>query len=297
MRAMLVEMTERLDDTLQSDMAASRREPVRRPWPSAAPFAVATGSAPAWAARPASRFVRMVEAAEDVGQRRQEVLGLLLRTTLPLTCGGRPLLKPIWASEAMHRAYDMVWLVAQLEQCAPLPAQCFLAARAEHQIAAEIDATIRALDLADEHRVLPSSGLLRTLVRDLVELFGPVAGPLQFDTCIEPLLLPAYRRRALILAAGALVGNALGQRAIGGISVALRLQQPGRASLRVATDRPWPSLEEAVQPCGIVADMASLLESEPVAAAGPRGGSAVEIDFPVPVSSSRAAPGAAFRIP
>jgi hypothetical protein len=64
--------------------------------------------------------------------------------------------------------------------------------------------------------------------------------------------------------------------------VALRCEQPARATLRVAVDGGWTSLRESVRPCGVVADLASLLESAPVLHAEAGGRCAVEIALPLP---------------
>ncbi len=290
---MLLETTGRLDDPMPAIAAAMPARPAepRRKRPAVAagpvPLALVGRPAPTAIAHPSvSGFEQVAETVARVCASRKEMLGVLLGATLPLVCGNRPVLRPLWTNEAMHRAYCMVRLVARLERDAPLRASDRLAAGAELRLARELADTLRGLDFADDTAPLPCSGPLRTLVRDLVELFGPIAPLLRLDTAIEPLLLPAYQRRALLLAAGALVCDPLGgqgsERGCRGIAVTLRRVQPARAALRIALDGPWLSLVESARPHGVVADLASLLESEPVLVTDSRGRGSVEIAFPVP---------------
>jgi len=235
--------------------------------------------------RAASRFEEMTESAGSISGLRQEILGALLKTTVPLTTGGCPALKPLWRSEAIDRADDMIRLIARLEQTAPLSACDLFAARLERRLALELAGTFQALDVVDDSRVLPCSDLLRTLVRDLIELFGPVAGHVGLHTCVEPIQLPAYRRRALVLIASALVCDALSHGPIpggdGGMAMLLLRVDAARALFRIDMEG-WraPRVGRA-RPFEMVANLASLLEGEPVYRTRAFSGATVEIAFPI----------------
>jgi hypothetical protein len=224
-------------------------------------------------------------AVAKVFSTRQELLAFLLDATLPGAHRGRPVLWPLWANEAMQRAYGLVRLVARLEQNVPFRTCDLAAARAECRLACELAATFRALDVADDEQVLPCSDLLRTLVRDLVELFSPIAGGVNVRTSIEPLLLPVYKRRALVLAGYALVtdvlGSELSHRGGGEVTVGLSRVTKARALLRVVDSGRSVRGDDCIRPSEVVVDLAALLESDPVYRIGAAGGMAVEIVFPV----------------
>ena len=246
---------------------------------------------PTPALAPISQFERMVEAAAvPRSPPRQEMLGLLLGTTLPPSEGDKSSLNSLWAQEAMHRAYSLVRLFARLERSAPLCASDLRAADLEQRLARDLAATLRMLDIRGDSEVLSCSTVLRTLVRDLVELFGPVARIMRVNTYIEPLALPAHQRRALVLAAFALLSAALCEAsALSGardVSVTLRTG-PARGLLRMTFDGAPLPLDESLEPNGIVADLASLLESEPVPRIDADGASTVEIAFPLPSLARR----------
>jgi hypothetical protein len=235
--------------------------------------------------RPASTLEQMAEVVATGVSTRQELLGLLLETMSPLGLRGRPVLGPLWANEAIQRAYDWIRLVARLDQCVPLCARDCAAARAESRLALQIAATFRALDGADDEHVLPCSDLLRTLVHDLIELFGPISGGIDVRTSIEPLLLPAYKRRALVLVACALVtevlGGELSDRSCGDVTVTLSHVAEAKTLLRVVDSGRRVRGGACVRPPDVVVDLAALLESDPVYRIGAAGGLAVELVFPL----------------
>jgi hypothetical protein len=217
-------------------------------------------------ARPISCFEKMAEAAAMMSAHRQELLGVLLPATVPLSANSGPIHRPVWANEAMQRAYELTRMVAQLDRNAPLGHAAVAAARAELALATELSDAFRALDFVRDEQQLACSGLLRTLVRDLAELFGPVAGEIELRTQIEPVMLPAFQRRALVLSGCALVMRALGprrgQRGARVIAVTLARLGPSRVLLRVSDDgRPDPAAEPELPE--VVADLAGLLDCEP----------------------------------
>jgi hypothetical protein len=131
-----------------------------------------------------------------------------------------------------------------------------------------------ARDLGDRFRSLEVRGerdllFCSTVMRDVITGFGTLFGrPLgvTIETEIEEVLLPAYKRRALVLAAAELVTNALPHafptRHADAIEVQLTARGAMSGHLRVA-DRgagftgASPNLE-----CGVAAGLANLLEAD-----------------------------------
>jgi hypothetical protein len=231
----------------------------------------------------------MTERAASISPPRQELLSLLLLTTMPLATRGRPEFKPLWAEEATHRADYIVRLIARLERAAPLSASDFVAARLERGIALELAALFQALEIVDDGKVLPCSDLVRTLVRDLVELFGPVAGEISGEvsvqTCLEPIHLPQYKRRALVLIVSSLVCNVLGRRPIGGsgasITAMLLRVNAAQGLFRIDLEG-WPGPRTGRRkPFELIADLASPLKGEVTYRSRAFSGSRVEITFPL----------------
>jgi two-component sensor histidine kinase len=81
----------------------------------------------------------------------------------------------------------------------------------EHGLAHDVANQLRSLDLGSDTADAPCSDLLRDVVADLVALFGGGgdADRVILATQIEPLHLPPYKRRALVLATLELVMNGL----------------------------------------------------------------------------------------
>jgi hypothetical protein len=202
----------------------------------------------------------MAAQASGIALPRQSLLGVLLDATLPATRSAHPALRPLWADEAIQRAHDMIGLVAELERGAPLRRADRLAVRGEHALAVELAAAFRALSV-DDDGALPCSGLLRTIVHDLVELFGPVAGQPRLRSRIERLALPACQRRALVLAGSTLVTHALLRSADADpkaeITVTLGPSGPGSVCLRIVTERERQRVEPMQRPDALVREMAN----------------------------------------
>ncbi|GAN78015.1 hypothetical protein [Acidisphaera rubrifaciens] len=212
---------------------------------------------------------------------RQATLGLLLGATLPLVRHGCPALRPLWADEAMQRALDTVRLIATLARRAPVCGADHILTKAEFQIAGELAAAYRALDYRDDAEPRSCSEGLRTVVRDLVELFAPIAGSVRLYTTIERLSLPAFRCRALTLAASKLVVSALCTDLIDSKNLTMRVSlcRPRRGVARLAiadnVSDPARAADE------IVSDLAALLEGDLTLHANPGGGVATELRFPI----------------
>ena len=230
------------------------------------------------------RIERMAGLAGAMSMQRQAVLGALLDRILP-SCNGFTDLQPLWANEAMHRAYSMVRLVSGLEHRLALGMRYPLGAVTEYRLAAELAAMFRSLGAGDGAEALPCASALRTTVRNLIRLFGPVVGQIHMRTWIEPVDMPALKVRAIVLATSELVVNALlhafGCRSSGCIAVTLSRTEPTQAQLVVADDGWGRPQYRAHQHDGIASDLAALLESEIVYRATTGGGTLAEISFPV----------------
>ena len=211
---------------------------------------------------------------------RQTLLGTLLEATLPPSGYGRLEHGSLWVNEAMHRAYNMVRLVFALDCHASLDPTEAIGA---YRVAVDLVAAYRSLGIIDDRRLLPCSGVLRTIASDVVELFGPITGEVGLQTAIERLALPAFKRRALVLAASELLINSLlhgfVERDEGNIVVTLRQHDHGRALLRVADDGCGLALGRRLNDSGVAFDMAALLEARVMYRAPDGGGTVVEIDF------------------
>ena len=224
---------------------------------------------------------KIAAGAMAISMPRQATLGLLLGATLPSVRHGCPALRPLWADEAMQRALDTVRLIAALEHRAPVCGADHVLTNTECQIAGELAAAYRALDYADDAEPQSCSEGLRTVLHDLVELFAPLAGSVRLHTTIERLSLPAFRCRALTLAASKLVVSALCADLIDSknlrMSVSLCRPRPGVARLVVADNvsHPQRATDE------IVSDLAALLECDLASHTNLRGGVATELRFPI----------------
>lgn len=210
---------------------------------------------------------------------------MLLAAASPTVCGGRAVLRPIWATEALNRAYNMVRLVGRLEQRAP-DCNNRTGFDLEAKLGAELAATFDALAISCDEEPRPCSVLLRDLVRDLVELFGPAVGPVVLATCIDRLALPAFRQRALILLANELVSNALLQafepHRSGRITLHLAVLDRRSARLTVTDDggNVFDRARRHPSRCGVVDYLADLLESDLTYRSRPGGGMIAELEFP-----------------
>ena len=222
-----------------------------------------------------SRLVSTPPCADKLPPDTGTLLRVLLASTFPLRSGGCRVLRPLWAQEAMHRAYSFARLVDTRNRLGKSPD--------EDAIACDLGGCFRDLTVGGERNVLPCSDILRNVVTDLGALFG---GPdnITLETKIEDISLPAYKRRALVLGAAELVSNALlhafPTRLAGEIGVDLTATSPTSACLRVVdngngfTDS-CPNLEY-----GVGSALAALLEAD-LAYYRMAGWTIAEIEFPV----------------
>jgi hypothetical protein len=202
--------------------------------------------------------------SDRLTDRSDEAAGILLAATTFISHGGLRALQPLWAEEAMHRAYSMMRLLqtAQLRGNGGAPPL-----QDRHcRIAARLSLNLRTLQ-ADAMLVrTPCARILTQTVHDLVLLFGRGPGKIDIMSEIDRLTLSAYRRRALVLLANELVVNALTHAfsvgAAGLIHVGLRIIRPGLVELHVADD--GVGLSEATLPSAtsVAGGLASLLGGE-----------------------------------
>jgi two-component sensor histidine kinase len=217
--------------------------------------------------------------------RRNEILSRLLDPISPAAWGGRQVLWPLWADEMLHRTYVMVQLAASLIARSPSRDESLIACQLESAVARNLAVGLRELMVVHDNHYVPCSAGLRSATRNLVELFGPSAGLVTVGTSIEPLQLPEYKRRALVLLAVDLVSNALlhgfHRQAFGHIEVMLHPVTPACTRLVVKHNG------EAVpavfpQACHRISrDLADLLEGELIDGAEGIAGIATEVVFPM----------------
>jgi len=221
--------------------------------------------------------------AAAVPPRLGHVLGLLLDAARPGDCGGRAVLRPLWAEEAMHRAYSFVQLAMRPEMRIGL-ADCSMSRHWDHALAARLAALYRDLAITQDEVRKPCAEALRGVVHNLVALFGSGVGQVVVRTEIERLSLPAYQRRALVLAASELVVNALRHaflgRYDGRIEVTLKAHDARRTRLAVADEGIGYGRDRMAAQRGIAGGLAGLLEAELLYRPRLGGGTMAEIVFP-----------------
>jgi len=253
------------------------------------------GPIPPWPLPPAadtaparSRFEALTLLTRQTPPKAGDLLSVLLGSTIPLSGRGCQVLQPLWAGEAIHRAFGFARLVQARARGGEPSGQPAVVAGLVDAIARDLAAQFRELETGGERDMRLCSGVLRDVVTGLRALFGGSPN-ITIKTKIEDVSLPAYKRRALVLAAAELVNNALlhafrGRRA-GRIEVDLTItgapDGTRTACLRVAdngigfTESP-PNLDR-----GVASGLACLLEAD-LAYDRSSGWTIAEIAFPVP---------------
>ena len=240
-------------------------------------------------ARPAppSRFEQIAAASAGISPHRVRLLGILLAAATPASAGGRAELRPVWANEAIHRAYNMVRLVGRLDRRMPRHDQQSPAPDFETRLAVRLAATFDQLAITHDGEPRPCSVPLRNVARDLVELFGPGVGEISVATHVDRLTLPAFQHRALILLASELVTNCLlhafNVRRSGRIELQLIRHHGGAARLTVADGGNYacPDIGRVDGRCGVAEYLADLLASRLVYRPAVGAGTVADIDIPV----------------
>jgi two-component sensor histidine kinase len=230
----------------------------------------------------ASRFETLARLSCKASRRAAPVIDTLLAATCPGKNAGPPVLRPIWAEEAMHRSAAMLRLLHARRHRTTVPADL--------AVAQDLASLFRSLDAPSAHEVVPCSTLLRDIVTDLVALSGHAAAPdITLSTNIQRLRLPAYKRRALVLATVELVINTLlhafPRRTTGHIDVSLTMLGPVRAALEVKDNGIGFRDGRPNLGCGVAAGLADLLEAE---LAYFRGHAVTTAEVVFPVSDHRA---------
>lgn len=215
------------------------------------------------------RLERMAMQAHLLSPLRSRILGVLLEAANLTCCGGNAILRPLWANESMHRAYQMVRLTRMLDGSTPRgehgPGEA-AAADLEWRIAKALAEAQLSLRIARDTEQVSCSEALRDVVRYLVELFGEATGIFDISTSVERLELASFKRRALVLLAGHLVIEVLllaGRVRRGGRALVI-LDRPGpaRGRLAVGYDDDIVHFGPLNGVDGVIDDLASLLESD-----------------------------------
>jgi hypothetical protein len=181
----------------------------------------------AWISGRPSRLERLAAAAEEAPC-WPPFLYVLLATAAPGSWGGSEVLEPIWVDEAMHRTLCMIHLTSRLERQmmqrknrAAWSASCLRKAIALADSLAE-------LEIVDNREVLPCARLLGQTAGGLLHLFSSPDGEVEARIVVEDIAVAAYRRRALVLATGALVMQAIGNAMDRGRGPAISIKLAGR---------------------------------------------------------------------
>jgi hypothetical protein len=235
----------------------------------------------------ASEFEKIASGVSAISSQRAKLLGILLAAASPDSGGGRAVLRPIWATEALHRAYNMVRLIARLEQNSPRCGNRAFQPDHETKLGTELAAIFGSLAITNDKELRPCSTPLRDVVRNLIGLFEPTVGVIEVSTSVVRLALPAFQHRALILLSSELVTNCLlhafrNQR-LGRINVRLETFDSGTARLSVMDDGHFMSGEGRLRPapCSVTAYLADLLRSKVVYRSPVGGGTIAEITIPL----------------
>jgi hypothetical protein len=105
-----------------------------------------------------------------------DVLGILLASTFPTCGGGCEVLRPLWAEEAMHRAYGFVRLVDAREGRRDAMRSNPMIDGLDCVIARDLAARFREMEVVEEREARPCGTVLRDIVAGLGALFGRPGG-------------------------------------------------------------------------------------------------------------------------
>ncbi len=221
--------------------------------------------------------------AGEVPTEAGDLLGILLASTFPLAGRCCRVLRPLWAEEAMHRAYSFVRLVDSRDRRGEFRGEDPIVAQVEDAIACDLADRFSELTAGGERDMRPCASVLRNVTTGLGALFG-VPANITVETKIEDVWLPAYKRRALVLAASELVTNALLHafcgRTAGNIEVSLAALSPMSACLRVGDNGSGFTKSSPNLDYGVGAGLAGLLEAD-LAYDRMAGWTIAEIEFPL----------------
>jgi hypothetical protein len=145
--------------------------------------------------------------------------------------------------------------------------------------------TLAELRIVDDMEVLPCAGLLGKAAEGLLRLFSLPDGDFDVRILLEDVALPAYKRRALILATSTLVmqmiSSVMNCSFAPVINIELSAQGRGQWRLAVSTDAARLD-EDARESDDIVDGLADLLAAQSVRRLRRLSEVVTEIDFPGP---------------
>jgi hypothetical protein len=232
-----------------------------------------------------SQFERIATAAASISARRTKLLGTLLSAASPAVCGGSPVLRPLWATECLHRAYTLVRLVGRLERKLSPHNEQSSRPDFESVLGSELASVYNSLAINTDEEPRTCSTPLRDVARNLIELFGPVVGDINLLTSVDRLILPAFQHRALVLIASELVMNTLLHafkgRCSGRVTFEFSVIDRGTARLTVTDDgdNPFSRVSHCPARCSVSNYLADLLLSELSYRSATGGGTIAEIDI------------------
>ncbi|HEX3994365.1 MAG TPA: hypothetical protein VHX39_24595 [Acetobacteraceae bacterium] len=179
----------------------------------------------------------------------------------------------------------MIRLVARLEQNAPRRKTPSESVDFENKLGRELASIFDSLAIAPHAQLRACSRPVRDIARNLIDLFGPGVGHIAVTTSVERLALPAFQQRALVLLTSELIINGLlhafENRTTG--RIALRLARPNRGIARLVVTDDGSGLVGAkphhAAQCGVINDLADLLQSEVTYRSAPGAGTVAEIDI------------------
>jgi hypothetical protein len=225
----------------------------------------------------AGRFGTLLDEVARIPNGRQPMLNLLLDSLLPIPTQIDPDLRPIWANEAMQRAYDIVQLFSSLERARPYRGACTRCLRSEQAYANDLAEVYTEIKKLGNQAVQPCAGVLKMALLSIDGLFSAVSGVNRISCTVEVVGLKAVKRRALVLVACRLVTSILNEQTASGQDINVKLigAGPGVACLSV-----FASSEALNRYDDIVDDLADLLQAAVCRTCQDSGPTRVDLLFP-----------------
>jgi two-component sensor histidine kinase len=215
---------------------------------------------------PGSRFELIAAQSNALPPHLGDLLGVLLQAAAATESVGRPVLLPLWTEEAIHRAYAMLRLLSRQAERERGRVKDIFAAGVEFALARSLATAYGSLASPIEDEVVPCADSLAEIILNLGALFTR-GDRIVVRTCIEPLSLPAYKRRALVLCASELMINAITHAFRGGspdarIEISLLRLGNQSACLRVADNGVGFDRRRPDTSLSIAGGLAGLVESD-----------------------------------
>ena len=185
----------------------------------------------------------------------------------------------------MNRATNMLQLVLLLEESSGQEEGGGPRQRLELALAENIATLFRSLHVLPETMVLPCNETLIGIVSGLVELFTPTVGYIGLTMRVSALCLPAYKRRALVLAATEFVTQTI-LHSFSGLpqaQIRITLEPIGNLEAIFMLEHDGFCADPATlaQSFGIAETLTALMEAEVVYRRSCLGGILIEFLFPV----------------